>query len=468
MLLEVQSPIQEQVKNEEKQQPSSSLLLEAKYLHNNYGREGLPANWRLLDKTGFSITSQIDLLYESQLLNTEESEEQVIQTWLDQTEEDTKGFIIEYLTQKLTFPIYLKTGVVNNERTIIAPKYGGKRMVDLVLEQERRGSVKYSLEKKIEPFLLDAPEGSIAVLTSPEGWSGLKTDMKNGVGDDIIFPDSQTQIYQKKGEDIVGFTIRTDLSLDEHREVIKRLGGSPPQTEDVCEFVLETCFVDGNENPDIEISDVVKLMQSSRKDTSLRLDAYKGRSWSEIYEDFQHSEALWKFDDVTRDIFQEYRDLVTSQSFTREELEEITAVMILRIARALGVDKDSKEKTQTPIVADFEATSHVTGVPILAYGALLSKVEERGGCAGGGSVQKTGLTTSMDAILTSLNPRFISFSRNNEDDSYSFDQPGPCKVCGEDVNCGPCQICKPCDQHIQREQAKKNVMIEGLESEISL
>ncbi len=38
---------------------------------------------------------------------------------------------------------------------------------------------------------------------------------------------------------------------------------------------------------------------------------------------------------------------------------------------------------------------------------------------------------------------------------YEFDQPGPCKKCGADVNCGPCGICKACDLRIRKEQGLK-------------
>lgn len=41
------------------------------------------------------------------------------------------------------------------------------------------------------------------------------------------------------------------------------------------------------------------------------------------------------------------------------------------------------------------------------------------------------------------------------DMDYKFDQPGPCKKCGEDVSCGPCGICKPCDIKIRREESTK-------------
>lgn len=47
------------------------------------------------------------------------------------------------------------------------------------------------------------------------------------------------------------------------------------------------------------------------------------------------------------------------------------------------------------------------------------------------------------------------FSVSEFDFTYKFDQPGPCKKCGVDVNCGPCGICKSCDIAITREEDLK-------------
>lgn len=41
------------------------------------------------------------------------------------------------------------------------------------------------------------------------------------------------------------------------------------------------------------------------------------------------------------------------------------------------------------------------------------------------------------------------------DMDYDFDQLGPCKTCGADINCGPCGICKSCDLKIRREERFK-------------
>lgn len=67
-----------------------------------------------------------------------------------------------------------------------------------------------------------------------------------------------------------------------------------------------------------------------------------------------------------------------------------------------------------------------------------------------------GSTKSNDK--TSLSSANI-FNRGNilfalglfDEDSYDFDQPGPCKKCGADAKCGPCGICRPCDAILRKE-----------------
>jgi hypothetical protein len=42
---------------------------------------------------------------------------------------------------------------------------------------------------------------------------------------------------------------------------------------------------------------------------------------------------------------------------------------------------------------------------------------------------------------------------------YEFDQPGPCRICGEDVPCGPCKICAACDLAIREKENKADILL---------
>lgn len=66
------------------------------------------------------------------------------------------------------------------------------------------------------------------------------------------------------------------------------------------------------------------------------------------------------------------------------------------------------------------------------------------GCGSSGGFS----TNSTDKKLSSSPFSVSDFGEIN----YEFDEPGPCKKCGSDVNCGPCGICRSCDIAIRKSQ----------------
>ena len=73
------------------------------------------------------------------------------------------------------------------------------------------------------------------------------------------------------------------------------------------------------------------------------------------------------------------------------------------------------------------------------------------GCgSSGGFGKNTNGQGFIDSVLS--NPFSISDFGSLDEESYSFDEPGPCKKCGREINCGPCGICKSCDNAIRASQ----------------
>lgn len=410
-----------------------SLAKEIGYFCQNWQTEGLPWDWADLPGTGFQIQTQLNLLFpELRNINSEEKKREKINQWLSQTSEDIKGFALEYLALGLVFPIFYKIDWVDGEKRIVAPLYGNKKMADTVSWDERNGMVKKTLLEKIEPFLLNAPNESIAVMTSPSGWSGLK----DGKGKEIVYPDSQTYIFQKKDEEIVGFTIRTDFSYGEHREFLKRADNKElTLNSSVSDYVSSVVLKERNSelNNLQNIEDVVDLMRDVRFDLSGgSLFTYKKRFWAEVYSNLERRDELWKFDEHTQKIVTEFKEFIMSSELSMEQIKEALAVTILRVAKFLRGEK----KQRRPIESSF--------IPVsldISYGKILSEVQEIPGCAGGGN---TGL-------VNSLTPR-LGETIFGEDFGYEFDQDGPCKTCGADVKCGPCGICRSCDVEIRRKE----------------
>ncbi len=179
----------------------------------------------LLPHTGFNVELQVNKLETA--LNSGLDREKIISDWEKQTREDVWGFWLEYLKKEHLLPINmeLKNGA------FVANKYGGQTCLEITSPIERDGSVKKSV-KKMQDFLAAAPAGSVAILTSPPGWSNL-LDSKGKLIPP--YPDTQTYVFylnpQKKLE---ALTVVSDFSLEDNETFLSNLTDFKPnlyQTE---------------------------------------------------------------------------------------------------------------------------------------------------------------------------------------------------------------------------------------------
>ncbi len=355
---------------------------EIDYFRKNWRKEGLPYNWDELPGTGFQNETQIKLIF-SDIKKTdgEDQRREKMKKALVRTETDIKGFILEYLAEGLVFPIHYKIQLVNGRKRLVDPLYD-KLVVDTVSAEERNGSVKRALEEKVEPALISQPDNSVWIMTSPDGWTGMRgTD-----GELINYPDSQTHIWQKKGDDVFGFTVRTDFKKNEHREMLKRLsfGGTDLEKDaSVCDYVESIVGVIPIEER-FGIREVVKVMEKTRHDLTGSNLAYKNRGWDEVYKDLDRREELWQFNKQTGKMVEEFEDYVLSSRRSRKEVKQALAVTILKIAKFLRGEKLIKVKESNGMGEndlDYDST--------VSYGMVLDHVSELPGCAGGGGKKLT-------------------------------------------------------------------------------
>lgn len=433
--------MQETLERERSPQLDNPLFGRVNHLQEHWREEGLPSNWQELPATGFQMSLQMELLPD---LFTEED----FNKWIGQTREDMTGFILEYLAQGLVFPIWYELAEVDGEKRIIMPLYGEKLMVDTVSEQERNGKVKTSL-KELENYFVDAPDASIAVMTSPAGWSGLKAP---GTNTDIIFSDSQTYIFQKNGEEINGFSIRTDFSLAEHRKLISTLiGVELPATASVCDYVTALVCMNGDqESSVVDIAGVVDLMKDIRGS-----DFANGeRKWEEIYQDLGRREALWTFEARTKAIFEQFVDFAESQlrnnSHDKNLIQQALAVTVLDIAKSIRGKPEKPRRTDDVVRGTIVFNLHRDPLSppvsyIVGYGNILKDVQQLPGCAGGGG-------TSKEILVNALVPRLgILDSMTSGHDEYGSLQ-FQCSKCGK-TNTRPngqlIQNCQHCSMDVR-------------------
>ena len=371
-----------------------NLASEIAYYRENWDREGLPQNWADLPNIGFMIEPQMALY-----------DKMPAQDWVAVTEEDVKGYKLEYPEQGLTFPIYNRIQKVDGKDRIVSHKYG-KLWVDTVSEEEREGSVKRAIEKA-EGFLLGG-DGRIAVISSPAGWSGMRYK-----GKEITYPDSQTYIIQRQGNEIVGFTVKTDFGYEEHRNFIQATSGRELSGEaGVMEYVDPPIFLEAGNG--ISIENVVAQMAVSRKLLNKSNFAFENRGWNEIYRDILQRENLWQFDPQGRQLYKDLSDFVLHGNSTRIQVQEALALTILKLDRHT-TEKKRKEKHGG--IIDF--------YPDLAFApnnmkSTFETAQSRGGCAGGGNKNKL--------TIGSITPRtgITLESLNGEDEESKL-----CSKCGQ-------------------------------------
>lgn len=364
----------------------SSLKERIEHLRRNWQMEGLPPNWDEFPGAGFQVAKQVNLIY-SELDESDSPRERQAKLLkgLERTELDIKGFILEYLAGGLVFPIRYRKEWVDGQPRIKDPLYD-KLMVDTASEEERNGVVKKTLAQKVEPFLLSAPDGAIAVMTSPVGWTGMKgSDSKT-----IEYESSQTYIWQKRGEEFLGFTIKSDFIEKEHRELLFRLDGRvlSPQAS-VSNYVEAIAFLTPQDKED-GIREVVDIMRDVRFDLSGgSLYAYKDKLWREVYRDLDRREELWQFDEKTKAIVKEFDGYVLNNNLSKKEIREALTVTLLRLSNFIMGGK--RQETREGQVYWQEAPESIH------YARVYSEVRQIGGCAGGGG--------SKSVVVNSITPR---------------------------------------------------------------
>lgn len=363
------------------------------YFDANWRKERLPRDWfNLKKRVGFSMNSQMALL--------ETIDRESVIEWSGKTIQDIKGFALEYLSEHLVYPCRYMVDP-NDPGRLIDPMYGNKDLVEVVSADERGGSVKESLSKIKGFFLSDQTEdGSIAVMTSPKGPSGLTTDD----GQPIHYPDSYFFIMQKNRDVVTNFTIKTDFHLHECREALYRLAGIElPSSAGIEEYVRAIArFRPGEESGIRSASDVVGVLQAVRQDQGSDF-TFKSTRWEEVYADLEQEHKLYNFNSDTNKFLEEFKAYCISETRTESELRKALAATILRISKLLLSDQPNLIERR--VLQDMEPLKYYRVIGPArrnTYGAVLDEVARRPGCAGGGDSTYSPAAVAVDSITPRL------------------------------------------------------------------
>jgi len=149
--------------------------------------------------------------------------------------EDFNAFEREYLKQMVSLRWNLAVGEVDGRQRIICSDYENATLESVTNKEERHGVVYDTLfgDKKkgmvgVEEQILDAPVGTMAIIVSPEGWSGLL----DADGNEIRYTESQTVAIMKLADGrIQAYTFRSEANILQNEAFQKSLGLPIPEVQ---------------------------------------------------------------------------------------------------------------------------------------------------------------------------------------------------------------------------------------------
>ena len=399
-----------------------SLREEIAHFQTNWEEEGLPHNWADLPGIGFDTKMQVGFLEKSlSQSNSPASQAERLGVWHRGTAAELNAFSREYLQRnEIVYPISLtienRDGV---KRVVNSLHGGGKLLAETVSKTERNGSVYDVLVNRAETFFLSAPDGSIGMMVSPSGSSG----MKDREGNTIFFPHSMTFLWEKRGEEIFGFGIQTDFSNAEHREVLQRLTGVPIATDAADEaYVRAAGFfsaVDVDEHGIRSMKDVVDSMRDTRFDqTGGSLHAYKDILWKDVYAAMKKDKKLWEVDAKTQEIIDEFTDFANSEQWSYKILQQALAITVLRMSKLIRGEKSLPKGLLKQGDTIFP----------ISFGDVFEDMTKIPGCAGAGMGKG-----NSPSYIESIIKRFVI---SGESGMNSI-----CNHCGNALECGVCVGC---------------------------
>lgn len=373
----------------------------------------------LLPHTGFNIQTQINQFETDITKGLIEGLEpmEIVNNWKQKVSPDIYGFVLEYLKGQAFLPFKNSLGFYEGQWRLMSDHYGrGTPIVHLLRPEERGGAVIESIQE-LENFLLYAPQGAIAVRTSPPGKSGLYV---NKGEKEIVYKDTQTQIYQKGPEGIIhGYTIRTaehDMGWRENKKLLEELGyvflpDFDEQPNESRLNLLSKANVFLLPETGVGVKDVVKKIQTLTNNR-----AFGGASFESVLQDVDRSEEILQIDKlageyinrflrfVSRHAQAEYENTIKSGKTSRELTDRIAVALGLTILELMNAYKHLEKNSPVQKIAygmempfgsfeDFRIKTYEQ----MTWG--LSQLQKLAGCAGGGTNEQGSLEITVPTVL---------------------------------------------------------------------
>lgn len=392
------------------------------------------APWYALAGTGFRTKEQASQLIRNTLSPENKPDDKKMEIELAKVGQDVRSFEDEYLKQMLSLRFNLAWQEKDGKKKIVCPDYGNVTWESVTAKNEREGVVHEALfgkkdgkQKGVEEWLNTAPDNSLAVIVSPQGWSGLK-DSDNK---DIVFTESQIYALRKTPHGLEARTFRFEADINANEKMQRLMGltvekATDPKTR-IKNTMMNVAYITPSDadkseknglTPVRSFEAVVSIMQES---VGGRKTAYGDRKFSEIAEFLQNPDLFTKRHPLTDNLITRLEDYsrleLQSSAAPREKEKNIQialAITVLQLNKLYRAQEAEKKKSVEP---SFRRTQiHTDSGHEVSHGAIIAQLnsglsyqrekadlQERPGCAGGGSrVNSAGVSREAVSIPSSV------------------------------------------------------------------
>ena len=380
------------------------------------------------DLPGFNVSGEIDGLAKYRDIT--------------EIEMNIRHYIREYAKQGLVLPnlVYL-----NEEGKLV--NLSGIPLVPRITAEERMGAI-LEASIKVESFINEGMPGSMAVITSPRGPSGMKDQNDEA----IDYPMTQTLIFIKEANGYLkSVNLVSDLTINQNKELREKLGTSGGnifginEMEDLAQIVRNPALLGPNSG--YSLAGILDEILRIRGDSDIVLEKPGGKREYRLVQEYKRDllrfEELLTFDENAENCISEFKKFVKTHVnnldnlFVRKRLERELYNTILKIVGTLDEFKRSRNTFTSFSAGEFGMTQSLIRDDDYGFGKEMAFLQTKIGCNGSGSSNVRvlmGVSSGLGGVIGSEN-------------SLS----GKCSKCG--VNhavLGGCGFCDSCEGEMVR------------------
>lgn len=389
--------------------------------------------WWLL--SNFDIEGEIDCLFK--IWDQKQKEGLDRKLALDEGLKEVRGNLIGFKLEFLMQEAMLPNPVAQNREGRLINAISGQRILPMISTAESQGAV-YDSFASIENFFQEAPNGSMALFASPQGHSGLRDSFNR----EINYPDHQTYMFRKNEQgSMEAFTVVSDMTPSQTVDFLELLGADrtlmevgQTEIEKRAAIIRNSVFFPPIlQGKTYQFKDIIAKMQTVMGTEIVRTveqpvpgtnqKRIVKKSFTEVYSKLSQGEKLLNLDSDCERVVGGFEE------FTREALDLLPRDFI----------RDNIEiKLRDTIIEMYMSITGSTAANLdgmsrqKIYQMYAGSISMIAGCSGGGM--------GGGFMETPFGARAITIESSS---GYSK---GDCIKCRrEEVEVGPCKICKKCE-----------------------